>query len=422
MSIFTKSGIRLPLLKEPAASRPIEDMENVTQVTLPLSFSGDHAARRPALGSYSTVIRGQVIGLPENEQDTPVLSSVTGVLSGTQTLSHPLYGELECAVLDCMIAARPEPIPRPHKGEWTPAEIIGTARTAGIIDEIDGVPLHLKLKDWQGGRCHFLVADAVEQEPYSSSAWAVLNESIEQVWEGVRLAVTAIGAAGAHIAVKLPAARRRALSKRLRGSQLFQVRSRYPAEQYSHTAGDVVVGRLGVQACLALYRAVAYGESHGDCVLTVAGDAVAAPRNLRIPFGVSIRQVLLACGLSTDPVRVILGDALTGTAVATLDLPLLPGSTCLLALTEKKVRLPRACIGCGRCVQACHAGLLPFEIARRLENMHYERLSGLLPELCDGCGACSYVCPAGRDVTARVMEARESSGTIFLNWGDEDDA
>ena len=95
MSIFTKSGISLPLLKEPAASRPIEEMENVTRVTLPLSFSGESSPRRPALGSYSTVIRGQVIGLPEDEQDTPVLASVTGVLSGTQTLIHPLYGELE---------------------------------------------------------------------------------------------------------------------------------------------------------------------------------------------------------------------------------------------------------------------------------------------------------------------------------------
>lgn len=91
-------------------------MENVTRVTLPLSFSGESSPRRPALGSYSTVIRGQVIGLPEDEQDTPVLASVTGVLSGTQTLIHPLYGELECAVLDCMVSARPEPLPRPHKG------------------------------------------------------------------------------------------------------------------------------------------------------------------------------------------------------------------------------------------------------------------------------------------------------------------
>ena len=80
------------------------------------------------------------------------------------------------------------------------------------------------------------------------------------------------------------------------------------------------------------------------------------------------------------------------------------------------------CIGCGRCAQVCHAGLLPYEIVRRLENMHYERLPALHPEECDGCGACSHVCPAGRDVTAKVLEARQTRGTIFLNWGDDDDA
>ena len=80
------------------------------------------------------------------------------------------------------------------------------------------------------------------------------------------------------------------------------------------------------------------------------------------------------------------------------------------------------CIGCGRCAQVCHAGLLPYEIVRRLENMHYERLPGLHPEECDGCGACSCVCPAGREVSAKVMEATQSHGTIFLNWGDDDDA
>ena len=54
--------------------------------------------------------------------------------------------------------------------------------------------------------------------------------------------------------------------------------------------------------------------------------------------------------------------------------------------------------------------------------MHYERLPGLHPEECDGCGACSCVCPAGREVSAKVMEATQSHGTIFLNWGDDDDA
>ena len=72
-------------------------------------------------------------------------------------------------------------------------------------------------------------------------------------------------------------------------------------------------------------------------------------------------------------------------------------------------------------MRACHADLLPYEIMRRLDNMQYERLASLLPEECDGCGACSHVCPAGLDVTAKVLEARDAHGNIFLNWGDGDD-
>ena len=78
------------------------------------------------------------------------------------------------------------------------------------------------------------------------------------------------------------------------------------------------------------------------------------------------------------------------------------------------------CIGCGRCADVCHVGLLPYEIARRSENMHYERLQHLSPSDCDGCGACSYICPAGRDVAAEVMEAGKTKGTVFLNWGEDD--
>ena len=114
---------------------------------------------------------------------------------------------------------------------------------------------------------------------------------------------------------------------------------------------------------------------------------------------------------------------MTGRTAPSDDLPVLPGMTCLLALKVRPAPRPEwACIGCGRCVHACHAGLLPYEIVRRLENMHYERLVSLHPEGCDGCGACSYICPSGRDVAARVQEAAGAHGTIFLEWGDDDDA
>lgn len=101
----------------------------------------------------------------------------------------------------------------------------------------------------------------------------------------------------------------------------------------------------------------------------MAGDAVAHPQNVRIPFGIAAADVLHFCGLSADPQYVILGDAMTGVAAESLDVPLLPGVTCLLALAGRPVSHPRPCMGCGRCTRVCHAGLLPYEIVRRLENM-----------------------------------------------------
>jgi len=104
-----------------------------------------------------------------------------------------------------------------------------------------------------------------------------------------------------------------------------------------------------------------------------------------------------------------------------INTPLLPGITTVLAMQPRGVRAPGPCIGCGRCADVCHADLLPYEIVRRSENMHYERLRQLSPNDCDGCGACSYVCPAGRNVATEVLRAGQSNGTLFLNWEEDDD-
>ena len=411
-------GIRLAHYKEPAASRGIERLKNIEKVQIPLSY-GDARVCRPALGAYETVMRGEAVGLPEDPGDAPAIATVSGVFSNLRTLHQPLFGELNCAVVQCMVSMGEAPQKVRPVENMKPEEILTAARKAGIIDELDGLPLHLKLQEWREAGRNLIVVNAVEAEPYASSAWAVLNEAAEEIQKGLRLAVRAVGASGSHFAVRLPAGRRRPLSQRLGEGQLYQVSGRYPVTRYSRSGGPVAL--IGPQAALALYRAAAYGEGCCDGVLTVAGDAVATPKNIRVPYGASVEDVLAQCGLSEDPGYVILGDALTGITTQTLDIPVLPGMTCLLALKARQAIPARTCIGCGRCAQVCHAGLLPYEIVRRLENMHYERLPALHPEECDGCGACSYVCPSGREVARRVAEAAQARGPIFLNWGDDDE-
>lgn len=417
MSKFTKRGVALPNLKEPAASRPIVNITDLPQVVVPM-VTADGSSCRPAVGRYETLLCGDTLGIPDQEKGYLLSSPVTGILSDLRDVNHPLLGKVTCAVIDCMVTGG-EQSPKKSTAHLSPEDIIGVARQSGIVDELDCLPLALKLEKWKSESEVFLVADGSEQEPYGSCAWSVMNESAEQVWEGLELAARAIGAEEVRIAVRLPFLRKHELQKRMEEKPLLSVHGKYPATVPVKSKKTLCT--LGVQACLALYRAAALGEKQSTCVVTVAGDAVANPQNVRVPMGTTVEDVLHFCGLSANPEYVVMGDAMTGIAISQTDVSLLPGVNCVLALANRPQPLTRACIGCGRCVHACHANLLPFEIVRRLDNMQYERLPSLLPDACDGCGACSYVCPSGLDVTAKVLEARETKGTVYLKWGDEDD-
>ncbi|MFR1435473.1 MAG: 4Fe-4S dicluster domain-containing protein [Acutalibacteraceae bacterium] len=419
MSNLPRRGIFLPPAKEPAASRAIETLKTPGRIYLPIS-AGHDTAVHPAAGLYDTVRCGDVLIEPENSDDTPVLATVSGVLAETMPVNHPQLGELTCAVIDQVVMDLPPQAEPRDIRSLAPDEIVEIARLAGIIDEIDGMPLHRRLRAFRTASIQLAAADATDSEPYTSSGWVVLNENAEQVLEGLSLAARAAGAPAYHVAVQLPAARRRPIIQRLGEEHVYQVGRRYPVDRFGKS-GDQPVGRIGVQACLALYQAAAYGIPHRDCVITVAGDAVANPQNVRVPFGTLVEDILAFCGLAKNPAYVLLGDVMTGVTVSDTKLPIIPGNTCLLAMTSRKTVPFHPCIGCGRCAQVCHAGLLPYEIIRRLENMHYERLTSLHPEECDGCGACSAVCPAGREVAQRVLEAGEAHSTILLDWRDEDD-
>lgn len=425
-------GVRLLFRKTPAIDRPTAEWMDVAQVVLPYTYFPETDVR-PSVFLYDTVRRGTPLSVSETDPQATVLSSVTGAVSGARELVHPLYGTLNCAVID-RLSAEPEPdVPVPLTGELGREEVCVAAEAAHIIDELDGVPLALKLREWYDSGCDYLVADGVQIQPYESSAWAVLRDHAEQVVEGLSLAARAAGTTRYHIAVCLSSQRRRSLAMRVGRRRLYQTDSYYPAAEpirrsvrpHARTATpDARVCRIGVQACLALYRAIYFHQSHDRCTLTVAGNAVREPQNVTVPFGTTVQEVLARCGLTEDPSYLILGEIMTGTAAATQDIPILPGMTCVLAFTADEICAvqPRTCIGCGRCAEVCHAGLLPFEIARRFHNMHYERLNALDVTSCDGCGACSYICPCGIDLTAAVIEARSTDSAIMLELEEENDA
>ena len=411
-------GIALASQKGQTLTKPAVPVQPPRRVRLPLAYGTD-GTRAPACEIGDTVVRGRPISVPEQD-DAPVLPcSVTGVLADVQTLNHPLYGTLSCAVLD-VVEAQPPAAAAPTEPEtpFTAEQIIRTARQAGIIDEHDGVPLFEKLKTAADAACPVLAADAAVPEPFDCAAPALLLQEPAGCLAGLQAAARAIGADSAYIAVHLPRPLRSRLRKALGKKVLYQVPPVYPVQRYAPVRRRTDVCVIGLQACWALYRALYLSEPACCGVVTVTGNAVERPQNLLVPYGTPAGELLQACGADAEDGLLIFGDAFTGVP-GTPELPVLPGTTCLLLLKEQPTA-PGVCIGCGRCVHACHAGLLPYEIARRYENTQYARLPALQPDRCDGCGACAAVCPARRPLTEMVLRAA-GSGAVVLEWRQTDE-
>lgn len=410
--LFSKRGLPLMDMKMPAAAKPIAAPRFHATLTVPLSLFG--VVGKADMPSEMPVKKGEI--LYKDETDLPTVAPACGAVLGFADILHPLYGELTC------ISVRPgegeeELIKLKADAETASADaVIDAARKAGIIDETDGTPLFEKLERFRAGEC-YLVADGTEPQPFASAAFCTLIEQKDAVLKGMELAKRAVSAIGSHIAVCLANAdMQKELESLYPADTLYFTKKLYPVPAYAdEMQADICL--VGVQALCALYEAVYEKKAATTTVVTVAGDLVKEPQNLRVAYGTPIQSLLDFCGVSETPAAIIGGDAITGAPLLDTTLPVLPGMTCLLILSAVPGVQNDPCIGCGRCEQVCHKDLLPYEIARRLENMHYERLAHLHADACDGCGACSYVCPAKRDVANAVLYAAQSDGTIFLNWG-----
>ena len=59
------------------------------------------------------------------------------------------------------------------------------------------------------------------------------------------------------------------------------------------------------------------------------------------------------------------------------------------------------CIRCGRCVDICPMGMMPFALSLCVESNKLENAAQYNPSDCIECGACTYICPARR----RILES-----------------
>ena len=110
------------------------------------------------------------------------------------------------------------------------------------------------------------------------------------------------------------------------------------------------------------------------------------------------------------PALVISGGPMMGISMRSIDVPVVKGTSGILALTAKSAMLKpiTPCLRCGRCVTACPMGLVP----NVLEPLVLERLYTRFEEEggmnCIECGSCTYMCPANRPLTQGCRDGKAS--------------
>jgi electron transport complex protein RnfC len=424
-----RGGVHPPDNKQATADKPIRKMDAPELVVLPLR---QHlgAPCSPTVGKGDKVLVGTVVGDSEAFVSAPVHSSVSGVVRNVAPHPHPAGGEVLSVFIenDGESALDPGLSPRDWKN-MDEDEIRRAVREAGMVG-LGGAafPTHVKLSPPGRYPIDTVILNGAECEPFLTSDYRLMIECAEEIVEGMRIIMKAVGARRGIVAVednKPQALRVMAETIRDPAIELRSLHTRYPqgAEKVLITTllgrevpsgglpmhVGVVVNNVGTAQAIARYFRT--GLPLVERVVTVTGSVVREPANLLVPLGSSFSAAVEACGgFGEPPAKVIMGGPMMGLAQYTLDVPVVKGTSGILALSsaEAGYEIPRepVCIRCGRCVQACPMNLIPTYLAAYAYREKWADLERLHVNDCIECGCCTYTCPTRNPIVQLIKAGK----------------
>ena len=313
--------------------------------------------------------------------------------------------------------------------EMTREEIIECIKEAGVVGMGGaGFPTHVKLSVKNPEKIDYVIANCAECEPYLTSDYRRMIEEPEKLIEGLKVSLALFPNAKGILAVEDNKPDCIALLKEKTIDEprivVTQLKTKYPqgAERqliYATTKrkinstmlpADVGCVVNNVDSIVAIYNAVYHRKPLMERIVTITGDAINNPQNMRVHIGTNYHELIEAAGgFKKEPVKIISGGPMMGFGVFELDLPTTKTASALLCLTKDEVSEmePSACINCGRCLEVCPGRVMPSKLATLAEKHKEEEFVANDGMECCECGCCSYVCPAKRHLTQSIKSMRK---------------
>jgi electron transport complex protein RnfC len=390
-------------------------------------------------GDYVKV--GQKIGDTDAFVSAPVHSSVSGTVSDIIQVRSSMGGMETHVVIETDKKQEiSEEVKIPHVENHE--QFVKAARECGLVG-LGGAsfPTSIKLDPKNLDECHILVANGAECEPFiTGDNRAMVENDAQDILAGMQLIMKYLDLEKGLIGIEdnkqdaIENMNRLIKQQGLDNISVFPLQSRYPkgAERvlvYETTGqvmnAGVLPAQLGVildnvSTIAALGQYFRTGMPLVRRRITVDGDAVAEPKNVFVPIGTRIADVVEFCGgYKKEPRKIVMGGPMMGRATHSDSTPTVKNTGSILCFGQEMaaVKPETGCINCGRCHQACPFDLVPQMYAEFYERKMVAELDQYKVMQCMECGSCSYVCPARRPLSftnklakGLVKEAAKKNG------------
>jgi electron transport complex protein RnfC len=426
-----KGGTHPPERKDRTSGLPIEAVRGIKQVTIPVNqhFGAPIA---PIVAVGDRVRRGQRIADSDGRMTVPVHASVCGTVKKIEPRTQSNNLEGLCIVIEADGGDETDFLPVLDGFACGKDEALARIRAAGLVGMGGaGFPTHVKLAPSKP--IALVIANGAECEPYLTIDERLMIERPGDVVEGVALTMRIVGAPKGTIAVEenkvhVVDGLRAAVASRAHGLdvEVQVVKTKYPqgGEKMlisALTGKEVPSGGLpmdvgcvvqNVGTLVALVEAFNEGKPLIERGLTVAGAACERPKNLLVPIGTLVSDLVSMGIVSVDESslkRVLYGGPMMGVSVPGFAIPVQKNSSGVLLLDgdEAAFYAEGSCIRCGRCLRACSCRLSPALLNSAIKACDWEEADSIGLLDCIECGTCSYVCPARVQLVQRFRVGKQ---------------
>jgi Na+-translocating ferredoxin:NAD+ oxidoreductase subunit C len=429
-------GVHPPDRKELAENVAIEVLPYPKKVVLPLQ---QHigAPCAPLVKPKQEVVMGERVAKGEGFVTSSVHSPVCGVVKKAEMTTLSNGRHLEAVVISTegeQLSGRAlwDAL---YGGDWPldaiasmkPEDISTTIRTSGIVG-LGGAafPTHVKFTPNEKKPIHTLVVNGCECEPYLTTDYRLMVEAPMAIIAGALLKARAVNAKQIFIGIEDNTPEAISVMKEAAkgtGVRIVAVKTKYPqgsekqlikaaldlAVPLGGLPGDVGVAVSNVATAAAVAMAVLRNRPLTHRVLSVTGGGIVSPKNLLVPLGTAMGEVLDYCGgLRPDAARIVAGGPMMGFAFTDPATPITKGTSGITVLTHEELSDGKSttCVRCGRCVDVCPMNLVPTKLAAasRFKNLDLARRYNITA--CFECGSCVFICPAGLPLVQNIRTGK----------------